>query len=376
MKEMGYRIFAFFYTIFKLFPIKKNTAFLVMTHDSGSEGNVSVLFSYMEKNYGTKGERLVRRDTDFSGEGKGRRACVFFLKKSWKMARAEYIFMDNAFLPMAYLKVRKNTKVVQLWHGTGTIKKFGQDVNEGKLYELEKRANSNIDYLIVNSEATRELYSGCFSVPLEKVKVMGLPRTDLLFSESQIRMRKERFYRQYPELRRKKIILYAPTFRDHEVKDPKIYLDVRKMAEQLPEEYCLGLRLHPFVASSFQFPEDLKEKIVNFSGYDSINSLLMVTDILITDYSSIIFEYCIYRRPMLFFAYDLEEFSDHGRGFYRDYETYVPGPVVKTTEELLDVIQREDYRKEKLHDFVKESYRYMDGKSAKRIADFLVKGKE
>lgn len=371
MKELGYRIFGLMYTLFKIFPVKKNTAFLVMTHDGGPEGNVSVLYSYMEKNYGTKGEPLRRRDTDFSGEGKWKRAFCFFLKKSWKMARAEYVFMDNAFLPMAYLQVRKGTTVVQLWHGTGTIKKFGQDVNEGKLYEQEKRANQNIDYLIVNSEATKELYAGCFSVPVEKVKILGLPRTDLLFSENQIRMRKERFYRQYPELRRKKLILYAPTFRDQEVDDPKVHLDIKKLMDNLPEEYCLGLRLHPFVASRFQ-AETEKGRILHFSDYNSINSLLMVTDLLITDYSSIIFEYCIYRRPMIFFAYDLDVFSDQGRGFYRDYEEYVPGPVVKTTEEILAVIEQEDYRREKLHDFVKESYRYMDGKSAKRIAKFLV----
>lgn len=373
MKEIGYRIFALMYSLFKWLPVDKNSAFLVMTHDSGPEGNVAVMSSYMEKNFGTKLERLTRQDTDFSGEDKWKRAVGFFMKKAWKMARAEYVFMDNAFLPMAYIKVRKGTTVVQLWHGTGTIKKFGQDVNTGKLYDLEKRANSNIDYLIVNSEATRELYAGCFSVPVEKVKVLGLPRTDLLFSDSQIRMRKERFYRQYPDLKRKKIILYAPTFRDHEVDDPKIYLDVKKMAEELPDDYCLGLRLHPFVASRFQLDDSCRGKVLNFSGYDSINTLLMVTDVLITDYSSIIFEYCIYRRPMIFFAYDLEEFSDQGRGFYRNYEEYVPGPVVKTTDEILEVIASGDYKKEKLHEFVKDSYTYMDGKSAKRVADFIMK---
>ena len=375
MKEIGYHIFALMYSLFKVFPIEKNSAFLVMTHDSGPEGNVSVISSYMEKNFGTRLERLTRKDTDFFGEGKWKRAISFFIKKAWKMARAEYVFMDNAFLPMAYLKVRKNTTVVQLWHGTGTIKKFGQDVNTGKLYDLEKKANQNIDYLIVNSEATRQLYAGCFSVPVEKVKVLGLPRTDLLFSDSQIRMRKERFYRQYPELKRKKIILYAPTFRDHEVDDPKIYLDIQKMAKELPDSYCLGLRLHPFVASRFHLDNSLNGKVINFSEYDSINTLLMATDVLITDYSSIIFEFCVYRKPMIFFAYDLEEFSDQGRGFYRNYEEYVPGPVVRTTEEILEVIEKEDYKKERLHEFVKDSYTYMDGKSAKRVADFVMKNK-
>lgn len=375
MKEIGYRIFALIYSILKWMPLKKNSAFLIMTHDSGPEGNVSVISSYMEKNYGTTLTRLTRNDTEFSGGNKWKKALIFFFVKAWKMARAEYIFMDNAFLPMAYLKVRENTTVVQLWHGTGTIKKFGQDANTGRLYDLEKSANENIDYLIVNSEATRELYAGCFSVPVEKVKVLGLPRTDLLFSDREQKMRRERFFRQYPGLSGKKLILYAPTFRDHEVEDPKVYLDIKKMAEELPAQYCLGLRLHPFVASRFQLDESYAGKVINFSSYDSINTLLMATDVLITDYSSIIFEYCVYRRPMIFFAYDLDEFSDHGRGFYRDYKEYVPGPVVETTKEILEVIKKEDYKKEKLHEFVKDSYLYMDGKSAKRVADFVVKNK-
>ena len=371
MKELGYRIFGWIYAVFCLLPLKKNSAFLIMTHDAGPEGNVAVMGSYLEKNYNTFSWKMVRSDTDFSGEGKLKKAFRFFFGKSYEMARAEYVFMDNAFLPLAFMKVRKGTTVVQLWHGTGTIKKFGQDVNTGRLYELEKKGNENIDYLIVNSDATREMYAGCFSVPIEKVKVFGLPRTDLLFCEQEKMVRTERFYRHFPKLKGKKLILYAPTFRDHEVDDPKLRLDVKKMVEELPEEYCLGLRLHPFVSDCFVMEEGDGDRVMNFSDYESLNTLLMVTDILVSDYSSIIFEYCVYRKPMIFFAYDLQEFSDNGRGFYRDYEEYVPGPVVQNTEELLRVIQKKDWKSGKLAAFVKESYQYMDGKSAKRLAEFI-----
>ena len=372
MKELGYRLFAVMYFIFKWIPVKRNSAFLIMTHDSGPEGNVAMVSSYMEEQYHTTSVRLTRKDTEFSGKGKIKKAIRFFMIKAWHMARAEYIFMDNAFLPMAYLRVRKETRVVQLWHGTGTIKKFGQDANTGKLYEQEKRGNENIDYLIVNSEATRKLYAGCFSVPLEKVKILGLPRTDLLFSENELEKRRESFYCQYPDLRDKKLVLYAPTFRDQEVNDPKVHLDVEKMARELPDDYCLGLRLHPFVASRFHLEHDCKGKVVNFSSYDNLNTLLMATDILISDYSSIIFEYCVFGRPMIFYAYDLDEFSDHGRGFYRNYKEYVPGPVVETTDGILEVIRNEDYRLDRLQAFYEESYQYMDGKSSMRVAEFVM----
>jgi CDP-ribitol ribitolphosphotransferase len=376
MKEAGYWIFAFFYGIFKHLPVRKNSAFLIMTHDGGPEGNVAVTAAYLRRFYRTETEELRRSDTSFGGAGGIRRALRFFFVKSCAMARAEYILMDNAFLPMAYLRVRKETKVMQLWHGTGTVKKFGQHVNTGKLYKQEKRANENLDYVIVNSEATRKLYAGCFSVKEEQVKVLGLPRTDILFSEKELLRRRTQFFKQYPNLLNKKLILYAPTFRDSEVANPTIHLDIKKMAEKLPDQYCLGLRLHPFVAERFHLEEDFGGKVLDFSSYDNLNTLLMSTEILITDYSSIIFEYCVFRKPMIFYAYDLDEFSDHGRGFYRNYHEYVPGPVVETTEEILTVIQEKDWRIEKLREFIQDSYAYVDGKSTKRVVDFLVNGKE
>ena len=127
------------------------------------------------------------------------------------------------------------------------------------------------------------------------------------------------------------------------------------------------------MAGHFKLNEKYKGKIYDFSSYDNLNTLLMSTDILISDYSSIIFEYCVFGRPMIFYAYDLEEFSDHGRGFYKDYESYVPGPVVKTTEELLDVIKKDSWDFEYQKQFIKEAYAYMDGKSTKRVVDFVKK---
>lgn len=373
MKEIGYLVFAFLYRIFKLFPVKRNSAFFIMTHDGGREGNAAVTAAYMKRVYHTKLRVLRRKDTSFGGKGGLKRAFCFFFVKPWQMARSEYIFMDNTFLPMAYLRVRKETIVVQLWHGTGTVKKFGQHVNKGKLYEQEKRANENLDYVIVNSDATRELYAECFSVDVSQVKVLGLPRTDLLFSKKGLEQRRADFLKEYPELEHKKLILYAPTFRDSEAANPKVQMDIEKMARELPKEYRLGLRLHPFVARNFQLNDNYGGRVYDFSDYGNINTLLFSSDVLITDYSSIIFEYCVLERPMIFYAYDLEEFSNDGRGFYRNYEEYVPGPVVRKTEEILKVIKEKDWKEEKRQAFYEESYAYTDGNSTKRVVEFVVK---
>lgn len=370
MKEIGYHIFAFFFRLYSLLGVDENRAFFVMTHDDGREGNVGTVLTYLKKNKPSmKYARVTRRRTDFKGKGRVRRALRFFLRTSYEMARAKYIFMDNVFLPMAFCKVKDEVRVIQLWHGTGTIKKFGQDVNEGRLKELEKRANQKITDLIVNSDETREVYAGCFGISQKNVRVLGLPRTDVFFHRKVQQKRLEEFYSQFPNLRNKKIILYAPTFRDDELIHPSISFSIDNLMEQLDDDVCLALRLHPFVAYAIPYEGKYKDRVYDFSLYNKLNTLLFATDCLITDYSSIIFEYVALNRPMVFYAYDLDEFRKDGRGFYREYETYVPGPVVRNEEELIEALKKETVDLKKLEQFRKRAYAYQDGKATERLID-------
>ena len=165
MKEIGYIIFA---VIYKLCCIKKadaDTVFAVMTHDQSETGNIKTFERYMESqdDYIFYSVTKAERD-DRSVKG----MLKFLFMKPAQMARASIILMDNAFLPMAFFKVRKGTKVVQLWHGTATIKKFGQDANVGKIKKYEKKLNSSITHLIVSSENLTEQYAGAFGVSRDK----------------------------------------------------------------------------------------------------------------------------------------------------------------------------------------------------------------
>jgi CDP-ribitol ribitolphosphotransferase len=279
--------------------------------------------------------------------------------------------MDNVFLPMAYIRFPKKVKVIQLWHGTGTIKRFGQDVNTGTLRKLEKRANSRITHLIVNSEETRKKYAGAFGVTEDNVFIYGLPRTDMFFDQRIAKEKKRSFYRRYPGLIGKKLVLYAPTFRDSEILNPKLALDTDKMCKELPKDYVILLRLHPYVTEVYKkqglLPAKGNDRVISMSSFGDINTLLLVSDYLITDYSSVIFEYCLLEKPIIFYAYDLEQFSDHGRGFYRPYEEFVPGPVVKDTRDILRLLKENQYDLGKIRSFVNRNYRYLDGKSAERL---------
>lgn len=373
MKIIGYLIFAGFYYIFRFFcPVKKKKVFGIMTHDGSRDGNVGALVEYLkEQGEGYSFEFIKKTDRNMVKnlhmiQGK----LSFFITKPFHLATSEFVLLDNVFLPMAYMKFRKKVRVIQLWHGTGTIKRFGQDVNTGKLKDLEKKANSRITHLIVNSEETREQYAGSFGVPLNKVFIEGLPRTDLFFHQIRKEERKQKFYQQHPELDGKKLILYAPTFRDYEKENPKLTLDTEKLSRELPKDYVVLLRLHPFVTEAFKDKGNnnhLQENVLSMSSYADINTLLLVADYLITDYSSVIFEYCLLEKPMIFYAYDLEEFSDHGRGFYRTYEEYVPGPIVTNTAGIIDLINKNQFDIEKIKTFKNKNYKYLDGKSAERL---------
>ncbi|HHU73193.1 MAG TPA: hypothetical protein GXZ28_01010 [Clostridiales bacterium] len=380
MKIIGYLIFTFFYHTFWLFcRVKPKKVFAIMTHDESLDGNVGQVVDFLkEKEEGYRFHYLTKKDRQISGNIQGLKGIIsFFVMKPYHLARSEVILMDNVFLPMAYMKMRKSVKVIQLWHGTGTIKKFGQDVNTGSLKKLEKRANHRITHLIVNSEETKRIYSRAFGIPLDKVYVLGLPRTDIFFSEEMIKERREQFFAQFPNLKNKRLLLYAPTFRDEESKQPKIALDTKLIGEEL-KDYALLLRLHPFVEEAYRREGESANRIdgsniISMTGYPDINTLLLVSDYLITDYSSIIFDYCLQGKPMIFYAYDLEEFSNQGRGFYHPYEHLVPGPVVKNTEEIIELIKKDQFDLDRIEDFKRKQYRYLDGKSTERLYLHILK---
>lgn len=376
MKIIGYLLFASVFYLVRIFcPIDKKKVFCIMTHDGSQDSSVGVVVQALRKMPdGYHFVYLRKEDTSgVKGLRRGKLGAVFpfFFKKPYDLATAAYILQDNIFLPMAYLHFSKKVKVVQLWHGTGTIKKFGQSVNTGQLGKLEKRANRTITHLIVNSEYTKKQYKEAFGIEEKNIFVLGLPRTDIMLDKEKRRQDEKRFYEEFPDLKGKKLVLYVPTFRDQETENPKMEMSIPRFLNDMPEEYVLGFRLHPFVARTFseKWNEEKNEggRIYNFSGYPDLNTLLFISYCLVTDYSSVIFEYCLLEKPMYFYAYDLEEFSQNGRGFYENYEEYVPGPVAGTMERLLDSIRKKEFNKGQIRRFKEESYRYLDGNCTKRV---------
>ncbi len=367
IKILGYYLFAAFFCLFRIFPVRRDKVFFIATHDDSPEGNAGIV-----------AEALAEREPAFRLFFLSRRDGIhrpidFFVKKAYHMATSGTIFMDNEFMPMAYTPVSRRTKVVQLWHGTGSIKRIGLDVETGRVARLAARANRRITHLIVNSQRTKEQYARAFGVPEERTYVLGLPRTDRILDEEFIRERRREFFEEYPGLKGKRCVLYAPTFRDDEVASPRLELELSRLTEAMREDEVLLLRLHPHVAANFseEMPGSCRASVRNVSGYPGVTTLLAASDCLITDYSSIIYEYCLLDRPMIFYAYDLQKFRKQGRDFYEDYEHYVPGPVAHNQGELADLWRQGFEWKEKVTEFRRKEFEFLDKNATKRLLELI-----
>ncbi len=368
-KIKGYRLFSFFFNLRARLRLGRKAVFFVMTHDGGASGNCGVMLKTVtDKGY--KAYTLTREDAAF---GKNIfKAFVFFVIKSVQMASSRTIFLDNTFLPMGYCNIPEDVQVAMLWHGTGTIKRFGLDTTGGALYELEKAADAKITHLFVASEYTRQIYKNCFGLPYEKIYVTGSPRCDELFravKEGEDIRDKEKF-----------TVLFATTFREGIPGDAPYY-EIRSMLRKLQagnRKIQVLLRLHPYVTQELKGRSEyfMFGNCTDVSGQDNLNTILKKADLLVTDYSSICYDYAILNRPILFYAPDLDYYRDQERGFYEDYDSFVPGPVFKKidrlTEEILNVAS--DTAKHglaKLEQFKEKAFEYCDSNAASRITEVL-----
>nr|WP_302578391.1 CDP-glycerol glycerophosphotransferase family protein [Methanobrevibacter arboriphilus] len=387
MKKLGYYLFNIVYYIFYLIPINKNKIFLIMTHDDSTEGNVLYTANYfMQKNPNIFFKSITREDYEFKKNSKIIEKVInFFILVPYHVATSKNIFLDNIFLPFAYTKFKKNVNIVQLWHGTGTIKKFALNTEVGEIRDLAKSSSVKNTHLIVGSQKMVPIYKSAFQMDLNKIYPIGTPRTDIFFNENLINEKIKEFYENYPELTNKKLILYAPTFRDEEYKKKlnnsseniDINTEILKILNYLPEDYILILRLHPYISNRFSLKElnlskKIEKRVFNLSKYNEVNTLLFVSDVLITDYSSIIFEYSLLNKKMIFYPYDLKEFEEKSRGFYFDYESFVPGIILTNIEDIGNYIKNTDKEYLKIIKTFKNKYmEKSDGFSTKRLFNIL-----
>lgn len=357
-------------------PISQNTIVFESFLGKNYSDSPKYIYEYLAKNYSDRFNFVWVLDNKTKLPYGGVKVKRFSCKYMQYMATAKY-FVFNMRQP-TWFKKRKDMVFLETWHGT-PLKKLVFDLDEvysaSPLYKKEVYKQSREwDYLIAANEFSSRVFKSCFMFDNPMLEY-GYPRNDLLHSPDRDRIAEElREKLNIPKY--KKTILYAPTWRDDEYYGKGQYkfelkLDLEAMRKELGDEYVILLRTHYFIADALDLT-GMEGFAFNFSKYDDITDLYLISDIIITDYSSVFFDYANLKRPMLFYTYDLEKYRDVLRGFYIDIEEELPGPLLFTTKEVIDAVKDIDSVKAKYADkyavFYERYCGWEDGHAAENVA--------
>ncbi|WP_445505611.1 CDP-glycerol glycerophosphotransferase family protein [Niallia sp. 03091] len=373
-------LFSFLFRIAKLFPQQKKIVFCVSFAENNlylynelktQQADIPCVFLTEKRTFSYFIEHQKQTDTVllFSPI-----KFLTFLIGIYHLATAKIIVVDNYYGYLSTIRFKRNVKCLQIWHAAGAIKQFGRKDPSIKTRTAAARTRfqkvyKQFHYISTGSDKMSTIFQEAFGANKDQMLPLGIPRTDLFFQKDTKNKVQQQIYAAYPNFQHKKVILYAPTYRDGE-KNYTLPLDLSLMKASLQEEYILILKLHPHITNTLHF-DTYKDFVYDLTNYPNINELLLVTDYLITDYSSIPFEFSFLEKPMIFFPYDLDEYKK-SRGFWEDYEELVPGPIVSNTAEIIDIIKSQSVNTEKTNRFHQEWNEYSVGCSSYKTAHLLL----
>lgn len=301
--------------------------------------------------------------------------------KSWmdmlkKMAMSDFIFLDDHAPVLDWLIVDKDTTLVQLWHAGAGFKSSGYSRWGHIGCPAPYSCHRQYKYGISGSKNIAHFFSEVWGINDSQVLPTGMPRIDEFLDEDYRRRKTKELYEKYPMCKGKKVILFAPTYRGTNKANahyPYELIDFKRLYELCGKEYVVLFKMHPWVASEVPIPEPYKDRFADVGRYPNINDLFYITELLITDYSSNIFEYSLMKKPMLFFAFDEIQYS-FSRGFHRPYEESAPGKICHTFDEVLTAIANEDFDYPKVEEYVEKHFDYIDSHASDRVIDWIILG--
>jgi len=335
---------------------------------AGYSGNIALLR-----------DEIARQDPDAEAVGlfkpsmKSRRPLKDIVRLPWLAATAQTIVLDD-FYPLIYpFRIRSESRLLQVWHAAGAFKQVGysrEGLPGGPL--PGSIIHRNYTDATVSSEAIRPDYAEAFGINVSRVRALGVPRTDVFFDTDRIEAAARDVRVRYGIGEEKRIVLYAPTFRGNgQVTATFDYetVDWEGLVRDLGDDWVVMVKMHPFVKPLTVARPDVTG-IIDVTADREITQLLMAADVLVTDYSSTIFEYALLKRPIVFFCPDLEEYTA-SRDFYYPFGKYITGPLVTDTAQLASAITsaHDDNRHDEFLDFFMGA---CDGRSTERITRELI----
>jgi teichoic acid ribitol-phosphate primase len=352
--------------LFRRLPVRPSRIVLATARLPHLEGNLAFIHAALLRRHPELRPVLLLEPYSYGLRGK----IGYLLRLARGMfyvSTARLVVVDNAYLPIHVASHRRATTVVQVWHAVGALKRFGRDA---PLAEPEHTfLHRYYDNVVVSSEATRRPVSTALRTPLEGVLALGTPRTDFFFDAEALAAARAEALDAYPLLARRQVVLYAPTFRGRgRERSAAADLDAVELRRLLPERFVLALKAHP----------NLRPDATERAGYDvvvapdyELNTLLAATDVLITDYSSSIFEWALLRRPLILLVPDLADY-ERDPGLYLDYRHQMIGAQVATTAELAALIRAGEFDTSGYDAFIARHLGSCDGHASERFIDHFL----
>ena len=301
------------------------------------------------------------------------------LRGAYRVASSRVVLVDDYYFPIYPIARRPGTTIVQVWHASGAFKRFGRATLEkgwGADTDFVRYVaiHSNYDLALVSSESVAPAYAEAFGTPISTFTARyGMPNTDPLVDPVRSAPARERTRSRLGIGSNEIAVLWAPTFRGTNILEATApsNLDLELLMSRLSPRHRLILRMHPFVQQSLKIPTALRDRVVDASIEEDINDVLLAGDILVSDYSSLIYEFSLLGRPIALFAPDLDRYEQE-RGFFFDYRTGVPGPVFAETSELATWISAASFDLERVRAFATRSFDRADGHATERLVEQVI----
>lgn len=382
---LGKTIKCLYRMTYRFIPTDKKTVLFIAFHGRGYTDNPRSLYEYMIKQDRFKDYRFIwaiknhkQKKIDIAG---AKVIEYFSIPYFYYLARSHY-WVVNCKLPMYVLK-KKNQVYLQTWHGT-PLKKLAYDIEvpegttfyrsgmtEDMMHETYRQDVEKYNYMISPSAFTTEVFQSAFRINKERLIETGYPRNDLLSNyslEDVLQIKK-----QLGIPLDKKVLLYAPTWRDNSyvTKGYTFKLEVHfdKWQKALQDDYVVIFKPHYLIVNDFDI-DQFKGFVYFVPPEEDIRNLYIISDALITDYSSVFFDYAILNRPIYFYMYDLASYRDELRGFYLDIYQDLPGKIIEDENLLLEEMKKPfDYQKMSL--FNQKFNNHEDGLASQRVVNIV-----
>ena len=349
----------------KLFKTKSNQIFFYSPWDDKIDGQLNENSQLI---YDSIGDEYIKVKYTLNGRLKYR--DYYGVLKNF--LESKVIVIDQTCSFLSYIELKDDQKVINIWHACGAFKKIEHDIpyySNVKLKHLERQTRQYTNF-IVSSPFAAQVHAHAMLMDEKDVLALGIPRTDIFYDESVKKVQIDDFYKKYPNLIDKEMILFAPTFRDTYKFDPSIDWD--DLSKSLDSNEVFIIKRH--IASKEDLLNGRKYENILYIEDVSLFTLMFVSKLLITDYSSVIFEYSLLNKPIIHYCPDFDKYVSI-RGFYLDFNNDLFGDVIKDGDLLIDILSRKDYKldADKLEKFKEKFMSACDGHATERVTKLIYK---